>query len=88
MVFSSAIHRVVTNLERERFSAAFYTPKPANKVGPINELIINMLSKMFKNANMKSYKQLFFETARGCLILSEFSTTYPFSSQQLNITFE
>ncbi|XP_021765607.1 protein SRG1-like [Chenopodium quinoa] len=62
-IFKSVVHRVVTNSERERFSvAAFCTPEPENEVGPITELISSNQPQMYKKVNMKTYKQLFFET--------------------------
>lgn len=62
-VFKSVVHRVVTNAGRERFSvAAFCNAEPEREVGPIKELISTNQPQLYKKVNMKTYKQLFFET--------------------------
>ncbi|KAH9606098.1 hypothetical protein KSS87_019656, partial [Heliosperma pusillum] len=62
-IFKSAVHRVVTNSEKERVSvAAFCAPDPENEVEPIPQLITTNQPKMYNKVNMATYKQLFFET--------------------------
>ncbi|KAL9246950.1 hypothetical protein vseg_020428 [Gypsophila vaccaria] len=62
-IFKSAVHRVVTNSVKERVSvAAFCAPDPDNEAEPISQLINTDQPKMYKKVNMKTYKQLFFET--------------------------
>ncbi|XP_074302780.1 protein LATERAL BRANCHING OXIDOREDUCTASE 1-like [Silene latifolia] len=57
-IFKSAVHRVVTNSEKERVSlAAFCSPDPENQAEPIPQLVTTNQPKMHK----KTYKQLFVE---------------------------
>lgn len=59
-LFKSAVHRVVTNSERERVSvAAFCIPEPGREIEPINELISPNQPQLYKPVNMQTYKQLF-----------------------------
>ncbi|KAL2901266.1 Codeine O-demethylase [Bienertia sinuspersici] len=72
--FQSSLEHYLLILETLRkFSvAAFCTPEPENDVGPINKLVSPKQPQLFKKVNMKTYKQLFFETypwERGCLML-------------------
>ncbi|OMO54442.1 Oxoglutarate/iron-dependent dioxygenase [Corchorus capsularis] len=49
-IFKSAVHRVVTNKERERTSVAvFYTPEKQKEIGPEEGLVNEETPRLFKN---------------------------------------
>jgi len=61
-LFKSALHRVVTNAEKDRVSiTAFCVPDPQAEVGPIDELISPEHPKMYNSVDMKNFKQLFYK---------------------------
>ncbi|GMH04574.1 hypothetical protein Nepgr_006414 [Nepenthes gracilis] len=59
-IIRTAVHRVVTNSERERISlAVFCLPNPDAETGPLNELINADRPQMYKK--VKNYIELFFQ---------------------------
>lgn len=49
-VFKSPVHRVVTDVERDRLSVAvFYTPEVGKEIGPELGLISEEAPRLFKN---------------------------------------
>ncbi|KAL6898022.1 hypothetical protein ACP4OV_006618 [Aristida adscensionis] len=65
--FKSPVHRVVTNLERERVSLAmFYTMDPEKEISPAPELVDEERPRRYGNMKTKDYVTELFETfARG-----------------------
>ncbi|KAH9604335.1 hypothetical protein KSS87_001607 [Heliosperma pusillum] len=62
-LFKSAIHRVVTNLDKDRLSlAAFCTPEDRYEIGPLSELITDDQPQMYKKFDIHEYRRVFFET--------------------------
>lgn len=61
-IFKSVVHRVVTNTEKERVSiAAFFMPGPMGEIGPIDELITNTQSQVYKKVDLTTYRKIIFE---------------------------
>ncbi|GMH04577.1 hypothetical protein Nepgr_006417 [Nepenthes gracilis] len=59
-IIKSAVHRVVTDSERERISLAmFCKPNPNAEIGPLNELINADRPQLYKK--VKNYDELFFQ---------------------------
>ncbi|KAJ9189997.1 hypothetical protein P3X46_001234 [Hevea brasiliensis] len=56
-IFKSAVHRVLTNTEKERISVAvFYTPEPKKEIGPEEGLINEERPRIFKK--VKDYADI------------------------------
>ncbi|KMZ65042.1 2-oxoglutarate (2OG) and Fe(II)-dependent oxygenase-like protein [Zostera marina] len=58
--YKSALHKVVTNSERERISLSmFVLSNPQNVLGPIDELIEEGKPKLYKTTTVKNYQDSF-----------------------------
>lgn len=59
-ILKSAVHRVVTNSDRERISVAMFSlSDPDREVGPIAGLVTDDRPQMYKR--VKHYENIFFE---------------------------
>lgn len=66
-VFKSAMHRVITNSEKQRISLAmFYIPENENKLEPASELISDTTPSLFKKMKSADYIDIYFQrSSRG-----------------------
>ncbi|KAK9083226.1 hypothetical protein Scep_029697 [Stephania cephalantha] len=66
-VYKSPVHRVITNLEKERFSVAvFYVPDWEKEIEPAAKLISESTPRLFRKIKMKEYGDVYFQkTSRG-----------------------
>ncbi|KAM0821709.1 hypothetical protein ACQ4PT_072012 [Festuca glaucescens] len=65
--FKSLVHRVVTNVEKERLSLVmFYTLDPEKEIEPLSELVDDMRPGRYTRIKTKDYIAKFYDTfARG-----------------------
>lgn len=60
-IFTSPVHRVLTNSERERISlAVFYIPEPDKEIEPF-ERLVDAKSRPRLYKKVKSYVDIYFE---------------------------
>ncbi|XP_008801900.2 probable 2-oxoglutarate-dependent dioxygenase At5g05600 [Phoenix dactylifera] len=60
-IFKSPVHRVVTNLEKERISLAmFYALEPEKELEPADRLVDEMHPRLYRKVKMKDYLEVFF----------------------------
>ncbi|KMZ56827.1 hypothetical protein ZOSMA_91G00940 [Zostera marina] len=66
-VYKSALHKVVTNSEKERISLSIFVRSGIeNELGPIDELIEEGKPKLYKNITAKDYRnEVFLNFAQG-----------------------
>ncbi|KAF7099754.1 hypothetical protein CFC21_101354 [Triticum aestivum] len=69
--FKSPIHRVVTNVEKERLSLVmFYTMNPEKEIEPLSELVDEKRPRRYRKTTTNDYIAKLFETfARGTLAI-------------------
>ncbi|KAJ0984778.1 hypothetical protein J5N97_003134 [Dioscorea zingiberensis] len=60
-IFKSPVHRVVTNMNKDRISVAFfYTPDGEAEIGPVDGLVSDMRPRLYKNVKPKVYNEIYF----------------------------